>query len=149
MPFRLEEATIDALHRAIEAGEITCVQVVQHYIDRAEEIRRVRQQNIPTDREATNAALGARPSDYAGGRDPAMATLRNLGMDAEDIAKLVLDCAADGAPERVMPQVTGYLATAGYLFPALRSLMLPIMERQGKAAKQKYRERRAASRSGS
>ena len=57
--------------------------------------------------------------------------------------------ASDGAPERVMPQVTGYLATAGYLFPALRSLMLPIMERQGKAAKQKYRERRAASRSGS
>src|SRR5215470_7575179 len=35
MPFRLEEATIDDLHAAIRAGEITCVQVVQHYLDRA------------------------------------------------------------------------------------------------------------------
>jgi Asp-tRNA(Asn)/Glu-tRNA(Gln) amidotransferase A subunit family amidase len=35
MPFRLEEATIGELHAAIRAGEITCVQVVQRYIDRA------------------------------------------------------------------------------------------------------------------
>ena len=35
MRFRLEEATIDDLHAAIRAGEITCVQVVQHYLDRA------------------------------------------------------------------------------------------------------------------
>jgi hypothetical protein len=28
MAFRLEEATIDDLHAAIRAGEITCVQVV-------------------------------------------------------------------------------------------------------------------------
>src|SRR6266851_10410834 len=35
MPFRLEEATIDELHAAIKAGAITCVQIVQHYIDRA------------------------------------------------------------------------------------------------------------------
>ena len=34
-PFRLEEATIDELHQAIRAGHTTCVQVVQHYIDRA------------------------------------------------------------------------------------------------------------------
>src|SRR6266849_2411683 len=33
--FRLEEATIDELHAAIRSGEITCVQIVQHYIDRA------------------------------------------------------------------------------------------------------------------
>jgi len=33
--FRLEEATIDELHAAIKAGEITCVQIVQHYLDRA------------------------------------------------------------------------------------------------------------------
>ncbi len=44
---------------------------------------------------------------------------------AADIAKLILDCAADGTLERVMPQVTGYLATAGYLLPALRKIMLP------------------------
>lgn len=33
--FTLEEATIDDLHRAIRAGEITCVAVVEHYIKRA------------------------------------------------------------------------------------------------------------------
>jgi amidase len=34
-PFRLEEATIDELHRAIKAGRTSCVAVVQHYIERA------------------------------------------------------------------------------------------------------------------
>jgi short-subunit dehydrogenase len=62
---------------------------------------------------------------------------------AAEVARLILDCAADGAPERVIPQLTGYLATAGYLFPALRSVMLPMMERRGKQAKDKYRKRRA------
>ena len=33
--FQLEEATIGDMHAAIKAGEITVVQVVQHYIDRA------------------------------------------------------------------------------------------------------------------
>src|SRR5262245_34266841 len=33
--FRLEEATIEEMHAAIRAGEITCAQIVQHYIDRA------------------------------------------------------------------------------------------------------------------
>jgi amidase len=33
--FVLEEATIDELHAAIRAGQITCVRVVQHYIARA------------------------------------------------------------------------------------------------------------------
>jgi hypothetical protein len=59
------------------------------------------------------------------------------------VARLILDCAADGAPERVIPQLTGYLATAGYLFPALRSVMLPMMERRGKQAKDEYRKRNA------
>ncbi len=33
--FRLEEATITEMQAAIRAGEMTCVQIVQHYIDRA------------------------------------------------------------------------------------------------------------------
>jgi len=32
--FCLEEATIDELHQAIKAGEITCLEVVQRYIER-------------------------------------------------------------------------------------------------------------------
>src|SRR3954468_23871294 len=34
-PFRVDEATIDDLHRAIRSGATTCVDVVQQYIDRA------------------------------------------------------------------------------------------------------------------
>jgi short-subunit dehydrogenase len=63
---------------------------------------------------------------------------------AEDIARGILDCAADGTLERTIPQLTGYLATAGYMLPALRKLIFPIMERRGKAAKEAYRKRRAA-----
>jgi amidase len=33
--FRLEEATIEDLHRAIQAGDITCVEVVRRYLARA------------------------------------------------------------------------------------------------------------------
>ena len=63
---------------------------------------------------------------------------------AEDIAKAILDCAADGTLERTIPQITGYLATAGYLLPALRKIMVPMMERQGAAAKETYRKRHAS-----
>ncbi|HSF31465.1 MAG TPA: amidase family protein [Candidatus Tectomicrobia bacterium] len=34
-PFRLEEATIEELHAAITSGQITCVAIVQHYLERA------------------------------------------------------------------------------------------------------------------
>ena len=34
-PFRIEEATIDAMHNAIRQGQITCQGVVQQYLDRA------------------------------------------------------------------------------------------------------------------
>ena len=34
-PFRLEEATIQELHAAIRSGQITCVEIVRHYLDRA------------------------------------------------------------------------------------------------------------------
>lgn len=33
-PFHLEEATIEELHSAIKSGQITCVGIVQHYIER-------------------------------------------------------------------------------------------------------------------
>ncbi len=62
---------------------------------------------------------------------------------ADDIARAILDCAADGTLERTIPQLTGYLATAGYLLPALRKLMFPLMERRGAEAKAEYRKRRA------
>jgi len=35
MPFCLEEATIEEMHRAIRTGQITCVEIVRRYIERA------------------------------------------------------------------------------------------------------------------
>ena len=32
-PFRLEEATIEALHAAITSGQTSCVAIVQSYLD--------------------------------------------------------------------------------------------------------------------
>ncbi len=65
---------------------------------------------------------------------------------AEDVARLVLDCAADGAAERVIPRSTGVLATVGYLFPGLRRLLQPSMERKGKQVKERYRRRQSGAR---
>ena len=62
---------------------------------------------------------------------------------ADDIARGILDCAADGMLERTIPQLSGYLASAGYMLPALRKLLFPILERRGKAAKESYRKRQA------
>ena len=47
---------------------------------------------------------------------------------AAEVAALVLDCAADGTLERTCPQLTGYLATAGYLLPQLPRLLRPILQ---------------------
>jgi short-subunit dehydrogenase len=57
---------------------------------------------------------------------------------ADDIAKLILDCAADGTLERAHPASSGYLATLGYLVPQIPRLIRPLLERQGRAAKQAY-----------
>ncbi len=60
---------------------------------------------------------------------------------ADEIAALVIECAADGRVERMRPRIGGYLATLGYVFPALRRMLLPVMERRGRAAKERFRAR--------
>src|SRR5712691_10688097 len=59
MPFRLEEATIDELHAAIKAGAITCVQIVQHYIDRARAYNGVASALVTEDGKPVERASGA------------------------------------------------------------------------------------------
>ena len=58
-PFRLEEATIDDLHRAIRAGETTVVAVVRHYIDRARAYNGVASALVTEDGAAVPKAEGA------------------------------------------------------------------------------------------
>jgi len=64
---------------------------------------------------------------------------------AEEVARAVLDCAHDGRGERTLPRVSGMLATAGYLVPELPRLIRPLLEQQGRRAKQKYRADRGSS----
>ena len=60
---------------------------------------------------------------------------------ADEIAQLVIECAADGRVERMRPKLGGYLATVGYLFPALRRVLVPVLERKGRVAKERFRTR--------
>ena len=56
--FRLEEATIDQLHAAIKAGEITCVQIVQHYLDRARAFNGVASMLVTADGASVKEVTG-------------------------------------------------------------------------------------------
>jgi short-subunit dehydrogenase len=57
---------------------------------------------------------------------------------AEDVASAVLDCAHDGRLERTIPRLTGMLATAGYLVPELPRFIRPVLEAQGRRAKERF-----------
>jgi short-subunit dehydrogenase len=61
---------------------------------------------------------------------------------AEQVAEAVLDCADDGRLERTLPRLSGTLATAGYLIPELPRLLRPLLETQGRRAKEKWRRDR-------
>jgi short-subunit dehydrogenase len=60
---------------------------------------------------------------------------------AEEIAGLVLASALDGARERTPSQMSRIMTNAGYLFPELRHRLTPLLERRGRAAKERYRRR--------
>jgi short-subunit dehydrogenase len=57
------------------------------------------------------------------------------------VAKLILDCAADGRFERVIPKRGDLMPTLGYVFPRLRRLMAPLLVRIGRRKKQRYLQR--------
>lgn len=59
----------------------------------------------------------------------------------EDVAALILRCAADGRVERSLPTSTHILATLGYLWPRLPRLVRPWMERKGRRVKATYLNR--------
>ncbi len=61
---------------------------------------------------------------------------------ADEIAQLVVECAADGQIERMRPKLGGYLATLGYVFPSLRRALVPMLEKRGRAAKRRFVERK-------
>jgi Asp-tRNA(Asn)/Glu-tRNA(Gln) amidotransferase A subunit family amidase len=58
-PFRVEEATIEDLHRAIQAGRTSCVAVVQQYLARARAYNGVASLLVTEDGASVPAASGA------------------------------------------------------------------------------------------
>jgi amidase len=57
--FRLEEATIAELHAAIQAGQTTCVTIVQHYVDRVRAYNGVASLLVTEDGAPVPEATGA------------------------------------------------------------------------------------------
>jgi amidase len=57
-PFRIEEATIDDLHRAIRAGETSCVAIVEQYLARVRVYNGVASRLVTEDGAAVAAAAG-------------------------------------------------------------------------------------------
>ena len=57
-PFCLEETTIDEMHRAIQAGEITVVEIVKRYIARARAYNGVSSTLVTEDGKPVSPALG-------------------------------------------------------------------------------------------
>jgi short-subunit dehydrogenase len=57
----------------------------------------------------------------------------------EEVAELVMDCALDGKAERTTPRLSGALATAAYVAPPLSRALRPLLERRGRANKEKLR----------
>jgi short-subunit dehydrogenase len=64
---------------------------------------------------------------------------------AEEVAALVLDCAADGVIERTIPALTGYMARVGSALPIVKRALVPILEERGRAVKEQYRARQRAA----
>lgn len=58
-PFALEEATIDELHAAITSGQTTCVEIVQHYLDRVRAYNGVASRLVTEDGAPVPEATGA------------------------------------------------------------------------------------------
>jgi Asp-tRNA(Asn)/Glu-tRNA(Gln) amidotransferase A subunit family amidase len=82
-PFRLEEATIEELHRAIKAGRTTCVAIVQHYIERARAFNGVASALVTKDGmpvpDATGAVRGGKPLRFPTQTISVSTILPNLG----------------------------------------------------------------------
>jgi len=57
---------------------------------------------------------------------------------AEQMAGLILDCAADGRRERAIPKNSARLATLGFHLPLLTKLLRPLLSKKGARMKKRY-----------
>lgn len=61
---------------------------------------------------------------------------------ADEVAEAILDCAADGKPERALPKRSAVLTTVAYLAPGLARRLKPMLEKKGRKAKARLRAER-------
>jgi short-subunit dehydrogenase len=61
---------------------------------------------------------------------------------AEEVAQAILDLCGNNQTELSMPKLSGLLTTFMYLFPGLRPLALPMLERKGKRVKARLKAER-------
>lgn len=57
---------------------------------------------------------------------------------AEQVARQILACACDGRRERAVPRLAGHICTLGYIFPRVRDLLRPWLERRGRSNREQY-----------
>ncbi len=57
---------------------------------------------------------------------------------AEEVARVIADCAQRGQRERSMSPLSGYLTTLGYLLPSASRVLRPWFERLGRRRKKRY-----------
>jgi len=62
---------------------------------------------------------------------------------SEEVADEILKLCLNDRRERSMPPVSGMLATLSYLFPALGRKLQPVLDRRGRRAKRRWREKMA------
>ena len=62
---------------------------------------------------------------------------------AEDVAKMILDCAQDGRVEREFPVGGAKLATLGYLIPSLRRALKSQLSKKGRKVKERLKRERS------
>ncbi|MGC6416535.1 MAG: SDR family NAD(P)-dependent oxidoreductase [Bradymonadia bacterium] len=64
----------------------------------------------------------------------------------ERVASAIFHCYKQGGDEICVPQRTRYLTTVGYLFPSIRRMLRPLLERKGAKKKKRLKQARAPSR---
>jgi short-subunit dehydrogenase len=65
---------------------------------------------------------------------------------AEEVAQVVLDLCGNKVTEHSMPRVSGWLTMISYLFPRLRTVLQPMLERKGAKVKAKLKLERKRKR---
>ncbi|MEL6870994.1 MAG: SDR family oxidoreductase [Pseudomonadota bacterium] len=66
---------------------------------------------------------------------------------AREVADAVLKVAAGDALDYKMPRISGVLGDVGYMFPSIKRLLRPLLERRGRKAKAFYKARAIAAKS--